>query len=477
MAGETTLGYMAYRLTLDKAQFDRGVKVAKDDLRGLGKEGDNTDIQIKRLSKDVSTFGSSLASMGGLAIGAGLALGDDGLGKGLTTAGMGMSIVGGIVATTLPGLRMMAVVLEGTLVPALMKTAAAAWLALGPLGLLAGAVAAVAASYLILKAIDTSQHFSVEKKSIDDVYDSIKLLNKEYETYLDIQKQIAGIPEERAELETGKRAAELDLEDIRRQMEEFGPDLYEKRQTLGLAAITAGETLKKAETPLAKATAQMSLDQALQAVAENEKAIEAFEEGRNTDYNRILNREQQATNTLSKYTRKLAELPEKEAELRKEEGKISAERGLQYAALTGGGLAIPEPKKTTTDMEEFAPDAMKKFWSGLDWMPGHGKATGFLKWLTPKTETLDMGVPGGTEFKSPRAAEKVTLSDEAFAAITAIQMRDLPMHAPVSGTTYEQKNEINITVSTADEAVKVATDFIQGFPDSRLNARLAQKGM
>ena len=40
MPGETTLGYMTYRLTLDKTQFDRGVKVAKDEIKGLGTEGD-----------------------------------------------------------------------------------------------------------------------------------------------------------------------------------------------------------------------------------------------------------------------------------------------------------------------------------------------------------------------------------------------------------------------------------------------------
>lgn len=192
------MGELIYTLSLEKGDFDRGIVEAERKIKVFEKTTNDSGIKIKSLAKDVGVLGGSLASMGGIAILAGSALGDEGLGSALTTTGMGMAVVGGALATVVPALKGMSVVVEGTLIPALIKLNAflgpAGWIVLG-----VSAVTAVIGTYIYMQ--------DQAKKSMDNYSSSagtaaqnVGALKDALEEVDRIQKEMAGMPETVAEL-------------------------------------------------------------------------------------------------------------------------------------------------------------------------------------------------------------------------------------------------------------------------------------
>jgi hypothetical protein len=209
MAGETVIGYMTYKLGLDSTNLKRGVQTAKQDIKELERSADTSDIKMKKLAGDVSVLGGSLATMGGLAMGAGLALGDSGLGGALTTAGMGMAVMGGTLATIVPALRGAAVVIQGQLIPALVAANAF----LGPTGwIVIGLGIAVTALYALKRATDdASTGFYNYNRVLEDNKSVAQELDTLYGNIISKKNELAGIPEEKADLElslTGARIAD-----------------------------------------------------------------------------------------------------------------------------------------------------------------------------------------------------------------------------------------------------------------------------
>ena len=208
MAYSTYLGELTYTLTLDKSKFDQGVSDATRKIKVFEKSTDSSDIKIKSLAKDVGQLGGSLAAMGGVAIVAGAALGDNGLGQSLTSAGMGMAVVGGALATVVPALKGMSVVVEGTLIPALIKLNAflgpAGWLVIG-----IGAAAAAIGTYMYMQdqAREKMDKYSL---SAEDAKKNVDGLNETMKEKARLEKELAGLPSTKEELEFELAGAKLD---------------------------------------------------------------------------------------------------------------------------------------------------------------------------------------------------------------------------------------------------------------------------
>ena len=261
MAYSTYMGEMAYLLTLDKTKWDQGVRTVKADMKGLERDSAAADVKLKSLSKDVSQLGGSLAAMGGLAMGAGLALGNNGLGAALTSAGMGLSIVGGSLATIKPALQGMAVVIEGQLIPALVALntflGPTGWIIIG-LGLAAAAVTA-----FIYKTKNATDEIKDQTGGINTNIDALKKLADAYDEVKDAQDKLAGIPKKKEELEFELAGAKIDEKAAYEAVQKgvaagvTGTDL----EQLGYSYLSAQRRRQKIEESLANLPAEQAAAQ------------------------------------------------------------------------------------------------------------------------------------------------------------------------------------------------------------------------
>lgn len=203
---QVVAGGIVYEVSVrDLTEF--GASSVKKKIQDIRTEADQTDISLKSLAKDTTILGSALTALGGTAVIAGTAIGGE-FGEGLQYAGAGLSIVGLALATVVPALRGLAVAIDGTLIPALIRLNAF----LGPYGWLViglGAAAAAIGTYVWWndqqnKSLDeTADSADEARKKIDGFNDALKEKQR-------IQKELAGIPQERGELEFELRGARID---------------------------------------------------------------------------------------------------------------------------------------------------------------------------------------------------------------------------------------------------------------------------
>jgi hypothetical protein len=276
MPGETTVGYLTYRLGLDKSKFDQGIKVVKEDLKGMGREGDAADIKLRSLSRDVSILGGSLASMGGLAMGAGLLIGDNGLGKGLTNAGMGVSILGGALSTVSPILRGFSAILQGEVIKSVnlfITKANDAGLAVGVLG---GAAVAATGLWLIFGQTvgELGDELTGLSKPIDDHITKLQTWAQVQNDVADAQDRAAGIPKKKEDLELQLVGANLGLERATGYLQEGAKaglplEGLEMRER-GYAVLNAQDRVNRINAAIANIPAEQAAADAAVAAAQNE---------------------------------------------------------------------------------------------------------------------------------------------------------------------------------------------------------------
>lgn len=207
MAYSTLLGELSYTLTLDKTKFDQGVSDATRKIKVLEKDADTTGKTLKKVAKDSAILGGSLAALGGSAIVAGAAVGGN-LGDNLQIAGTGMAVVGGALATIVPAMKGIAVVIDGTLIPSLIRLNAF----LGPTGWIVIGVGAAAAAigtfmYMQDRARDSMNKYSL---SAEDAKKNVDGLNDAMREKARLEKELAGLPSTKEDLEFELAGAKLD---------------------------------------------------------------------------------------------------------------------------------------------------------------------------------------------------------------------------------------------------------------------------
>ena len=198
-------GGIVYTIKVDD-QTGVGVEKATRKIRDLGVEGDRADVKLKSLSRDTSILGGSLASLGGMAMVAGTAIGGP-LGSNLQSAGMGVAFVGTGLATVTPALRGLSVMIDGTVIPSLIRLNAF----LGPTGwiVIGVGLAAAAAATLAYKLQDTSKEFDIQRTAVDLNISSLQTLKGLYDDVKDAQDRLAGLPKKKEELELELKGAQI----------------------------------------------------------------------------------------------------------------------------------------------------------------------------------------------------------------------------------------------------------------------------
>ena len=267
-------GGIVYEIRVDD-KSGVGIARAEGNLKKFEDETNKTGTNLKSLSRDTSILGGSLASLGGTAMVAGTAIGGD-FGSGLQSAGMGVAFVGSGVSTLVPALKTLAVITAGQVTPALVGLGTAAYVALGPIGLAALAVGGIVTAYAALKLAAPEDHFKTVTRSAEENKAAMDKLNDSYKDYLDLQKELKGIPESLEDIRRDMKGLDLDIAELNKEIAERPGTLAGKRTDLGLAALAAGESYKAAQKggdPLQIATTKRNFDLAMSAVAENEKTI------------------------------------------------------------------------------------------------------------------------------------------------------------------------------------------------------------
>jgi hypothetical protein len=187
-----------------------------------------------------------------MAIAAGAAIGGD-LGKGVSTAGMGIAVLGGSIASVVPALKIMAVVTNEQVIPALVKMGAAAYGALGPIGLIAiAAVALGGALYYLYQRNQTAKEGFVDleqaladlniqleaskyasDKASDEYKDLADQAKKAEDALKDVNDALKDYKSLTSDINQNKldlKGAALDLKDAREELRKAKPQDREKAQ-------------------------------------------------------------------------------------------------------------------------------------------------------------------------------------------------------------------------------------------------------
>lgn len=204
---QVVAGGFVYEVSLkDLTAF--GAASVKRSIKGIRDEAEQTDISLKSLAKDTAILGTSLAALGGTALIAGTAIGGE-FGQSLQIAGAGMAVVGSSLATIVPAFRALSVVIDGTLIPALVRLNAFlgpyGWIVVG-LGIAAAAIGTFI--YMQDRAKESMKGYSL---SAEDAKRNLEGLNDALKERMRLEQELAGIPAKKGELEfelTGAKIAE-----------------------------------------------------------------------------------------------------------------------------------------------------------------------------------------------------------------------------------------------------------------------------
>lgn len=239
MAYSSVLAELTYTLSLDKSKFDQGVSDVTKKIKVLEKDADQTGKTLKSLSKDSSVLGGSLASLGGSAMVAGTALGGP-LGEALQSSGMGLAFVGTGLATVVPAMRGLSVMVDGTLIPSLIRLNAF----LGPTGWIVIGIAAATAAIGTFVYFQNQAKESLNKTSLsaEDAEKNIRGLNDAMQERARLEKELAGLPVKEEELKFELAGAKLDERAAYARVQK----LYEEGVT-GIELEQAGYSFLQAE--------------------------------------------------------------------------------------------------------------------------------------------------------------------------------------------------------------------------------------
>jgi hypothetical protein len=310
-------GGIVYEIRVDD-KSGIGIAKAEGNLKKFEHETNKTGTNLKSLSRETSILGGSLASLGGTAMIAGTAIGGD-FGSALQSAGMGVAFVGSGISTLVPAMKTLSVVAGETIIPALKGIGAAAYTALGPLGLLAlGIGAAVGAYYLVNQALSKNTSLAYDNKvAVGD-------LKQAYKELYDLQKEYAGIPEELSDLELGYADALISAQEATEAKEEGTLDkkkarLIEEQKTAAIPALQAQEAINKAQeagaTPLQIKALEQQRDEAMKVVADYQKQIDKIDQGIDNSYAKLTIAEKKAWDLVDEYTKKIEEKKARKAEI------------------------------------------------------------------------------------------------------------------------------------------------------------------
>jgi hypothetical protein len=199
-------GGIVYEIRVDD-KSGIGIKQAEGNLKGFENKTKDTDIKIKSLTKDSAVLGSSFQALGGSAMVAGTAIGGP-LGESLQSSGMGLAFLGSGLATVVPAMRGLSVMVDGTLIPALIRLNAflgpTGWIVIG----IAAATAAIGAFiYMQDRAKDSVKGYSL---SAEDAKKNVEGLTDAMRERARLEKELAGIPVKEEELKFELAGAKLD---------------------------------------------------------------------------------------------------------------------------------------------------------------------------------------------------------------------------------------------------------------------------
>lgn len=241
-------GGIVYEIRVDD-KSGIGIAKAEGNLKKFEHDTEKTDVKIKSLTKDSAVLGSSFAALGGSAMVAGTAIGGP-LGESLQSSGMGLAFFGSGLATVVPAMRGLSVMVDGTLIPALIRLNAF----LGPTGWIVIGIAAATA------AIGTFVYFQNQAKdslhdtalSAEDAKKNIEGLNDAMQERIRLEKELAGLPVKEEELKFELAGAKLDERSAYARVQK----LYEEGVT-GLDLEQAGYSFLTAERRRKRIEAQI----------------------------------------------------------------------------------------------------------------------------------------------------------------------------------------------------------------------------
>lgn len=333
---QVVAGGIVYEVTLED-MTKLGAATVKVSLKELDQEAKKTDLSFRSLTREGGMLGGSLSALGGSAMVAGTAIGGD-LGRSLQTAGMGVGFVGSGISTLIPALRTLAVVTQGQIIPTILELGASMKIALPEVVAIGAAIGVLSALAYGLMNTDLGGHFDTVTRSVEENIEAMDKLNDKYTEYLDLQKELAGIPEELEDIDREIKGVGLDLDDLNKEISKRPSELVEKRQDLGIAAFQAEESYQKAlekGEPLQVAATKRARDKAMQAFQENEELIA----GEDPELARLLYRMEVLNDRAEDLKRKREEVLAKQGKLPKiiEEANIEAAmEGIRMGAMPVG---------------------------------------------------------------------------------------------------------------------------------------------
>lgn len=310
-------GGIVYSIEVDD-KSNIGITRAKKGINDVNTAATKSDISLKSLSRETAVLGGSLASLGGTAMVAGTMIGGD-LGGALQNTGMGMAFVGSGISSLVPAMRTMTVFAQGTLIPTLEGIGAAAYTALGPIGLLVLAVGgAITGYYLVNQAMDRNTDKAYDNKvAVDD-------LRQAYKELYDLQKEYAGIPEDLSDLEREYASALITAQEATEAKEAGTPEkrkeqLIKEQKEAAVPLLQAQDALEKAMAGGADQLTILGLtqtrDAALKVVEDYQSQIEAIEKGTDKTYAKLVIAEEAAWDRVEDIDKKIQEKKARKEEI------------------------------------------------------------------------------------------------------------------------------------------------------------------
>lgn len=473
-----------------------GVEVNTKGLDTLDDSAGSSQVKLKSLSREVSTLGSSLASMGGVAMIAGMSLGDSGLGQGLMKAGTGMSMFGGMVSTAGSISRVFGVTLQGQLIPALKAAGIAAYGALGPIGLLALAITgAVAGGYLLYRAFkkaeDGAHDLEQQTKDLNDELSTLNYVQEAYNSKLDdAESAYDGLTDSVKDYDDAIKDARDDLE----RLKDINDDITGNALDQEEAYLDLQDAIKEWQTAAEENASGVTVDgkikvddsdvrrAAINAAQAQERYNKLIKDGNELQEEKTdLGDEESVISRLTKLeedrataAQDMIKAEEKVLDLKKQEAKIadeirSKDFQLKLIEWQKSGVKLTDEERQMFGSVDWMREAMSKmpetyktgymdFWEQMDvnskQAPAYGKEMANPYYMAPESEvpTRMPGINAPVEYQVPYAAGGPTTgtAESLQRLIESSSQQNQPQ--PI-----QQTNTFSIVVKTVEEANKIIT--------------------